>query len=126
VCHTLCGLAIKIKTHLTAKEEVWKLKYFSMQKTNLIFKKNKKSSKRNQNPSRDIIITLDLISSFNTSKNIILFQKSSYNILDFVETTEQGPHPSPIFASSSSDLRKLALITKRWFHSNAENFSLRI
>jgi hypothetical protein len=57
-----------------------------------------------------------------------MFQKSSYNILDFVETTEQGPHPSPILASSSSssDLRKLALITKRWFHSNAENFSLRI
>jgi len=89
--------------------------------------KTQKSSKRNQNPSRDIIITLlYLISSFNTSQNIIMFQKSSYNILDFVERTEQGPHPSPIFASSSSDLRKLALITKRWFHSNAENFSLRI
>jgi hypothetical protein len=35
----------------------------------------KKSSKRNQNPQD--IITLELISSFNTSQNII-FQKSSY------------------------------------------------
>jgi len=52
-CGTLCGLAIYIiKTYLTAKEELWKLKYFTMQKTNLIFQKQKQSSKRNQNPSR--------------------------------------------------------------------------
>jgi hypothetical protein len=34
------GLAIYIKKHLKAKEEeLWKLKYFTMQKYNLIFKK---------------------------------------------------------------------------------------
>jgi hypothetical protein len=43
-----CGLAIYIKKYLKAKEELWKLKYFTMQKYNL----QKKSSKRNQNPSR--------------------------------------------------------------------------
>ncbi len=37
-----------IKNYFKAKEELWKLKYFTMQKY-LIFKK---SSKRNQNPSR--------------------------------------------------------------------------
>jgi hypothetical protein len=42
-----CGLAIYIKKYLKAKEELWKLKYFTMQ--NIIVKK---SSKRNQNPSR--------------------------------------------------------------------------
>jgi hypothetical protein len=34
--------------YLNAKEDLWKLKYFTMQKYNL----QKKSSKRNQNPSR--------------------------------------------------------------------------
>jgi hypothetical protein len=49
------GLAIYINKYLKAKEEVlWKLKYFSPCK-NIIFKfLKKKSSKRNQNPSRDI------------------------------------------------------------------------
>jgi hypothetical protein len=42
------GLAIYIKKYLKAKEELWKLKYFTKQK-NIIFQK---SSKRNQNPSR--------------------------------------------------------------------------
>jgi hypothetical protein len=42
-----CGLAIYIKKYLKAKEELWQLKYFIMQKYNL-----PKSSKRNQNPSR--------------------------------------------------------------------------
>jgi hypothetical protein len=43
-----CGLAIYIKKYLKAKEEeLWKLKYFTMQKYNLL---HKKSSKRNQNP----------------------------------------------------------------------------
>jgi hypothetical protein len=42
------GLAIYIKKYIKkAKEELWKLKYFTMQ--NIIFKK---SSKKNQNPSR--------------------------------------------------------------------------
>jgi hypothetical protein len=41
-----CGLAIYIRKYLKAKEDLWKLKYFTMQKYNL----QKKSSKRNQNP----------------------------------------------------------------------------
>jgi hypothetical protein len=40
------GLAIYIEKYLKPKEELWKLKYFTMQKYNL-----QKSSKRNQNPS---------------------------------------------------------------------------
>jgi hypothetical protein len=44
-----CDLAICIKKYLKAKEELWKLKYFTIAKIYLIFKK---SSKRNQNPSR--------------------------------------------------------------------------
>jgi hypothetical protein len=40
-----CGLAIYIKTYLKAKEEeLWKLKYFTMQK-NIIFKKSSKIKK---------------------------------------------------------------------------------
>jgi hypothetical protein len=49
--------AIYIKKYLKAKEELWKLKYFSPGK-NIIFKK---CSKRNQNPSRyhnSVIINL--------------------------------------------------------------------
>jgi hypothetical protein len=49
--------------HLKAKEELWKLKYFSMQEYNL-----------QKNPLKETkifqaIITLQLISSFNTSQN---------------------------------------------------------
>jgi hypothetical protein len=47
VCHTV-ALPFTFKKYLKAKEELWKLKYFTMQKYNL----QKKSSKRNQNPSR--------------------------------------------------------------------------
>jgi hypothetical protein len=46
-----CGLAIYVKKYLKATEELWKLKYFTNAK-NIIFKK---SSKRNQNPSRHYI-----------------------------------------------------------------------
>jgi hypothetical protein len=67
VCHT-DSLAIYIKKYLKAKEELWKSKYFTMQKK----KKPLKETKILQD-----IITLELISSFNTSQNII-FQKSSY------------------------------------------------
>jgi hypothetical protein len=42
------GLAIYSKKYLKAKEKLWKLKYFTMQKCNL----KKKSSKRNQNSSQ--------------------------------------------------------------------------
>ncbi len=47
-CVTLVALPFYIKKELKAKEELWKLKYFTMQKYNL----QKKTSKRNQNPSR--------------------------------------------------------------------------
>jgi hypothetical protein len=47
-CVTLCGLSIYIKSYLKAKEELQKLKYFTMQKYNL----QKSPLKRNQNPSR--------------------------------------------------------------------------
>jgi hypothetical protein len=43
------ALPFYIKKNLKAKEELWELKYFTMQKCNL---KKKNSSKRNQNPSR--------------------------------------------------------------------------
>jgi hypothetical protein len=66
-----CGLAICIKMYLKAKEKLWKFKYFTMQKHDL-----------QKNPLKETkflqdIITLQLISSFDTSQNII-FQKSSY------------------------------------------------
>jgi len=41
-----CGLAIYIKRYLKAKEELWKLKYFTINHL------PKKSSKTNQNPSK--------------------------------------------------------------------------
>jgi hypothetical protein len=46
VCHT-GALPFTLKKYLKAKEELWKLKYFTIQKYNL----QKKCSKRNQNPS---------------------------------------------------------------------------
>jgi hypothetical protein len=46
VCHTV-ALPFALKKYLKAKEELWKLKNFTMQKYSL-----QKSSKRNQNPSR--------------------------------------------------------------------------
>jgi hypothetical protein len=70
-CHTL-ALPFTLKKYLKAKEELWKLKYFTMQKYNLQKSPQKKGTKIIQD-----IITLQLISSFNTSQNII-FQKSSY------------------------------------------------
>jgi hypothetical protein len=57
--------------YLEAKEELWIFKYFTMQKHNL--QKNPlKETKFLQN-----IMLVQLISSFNTSQNII-FPKSSY------------------------------------------------
>jgi hypothetical protein len=39
-----CGLTIYIKKYVNTKEELWKFKYFTIQKYNL-------QKKRNQNPS---------------------------------------------------------------------------
>jgi hypothetical protein len=47
-CVTHCGLAIYIKKYLKAKEQLWKFKYFSMQKYNL----QKNPLKKIKNPSR--------------------------------------------------------------------------
>jgi hypothetical protein len=44
------ALPLTLKTILKAKEGLWKLKYFTMQK--IYYSSKKKSSKRNQNPSR--------------------------------------------------------------------------
>jgi hypothetical protein len=50
-CVTLGPCHFTLKKYLKAKEELWKLKYFTIHaKIYLIFKKL--SSKRNQNPSR--------------------------------------------------------------------------
>ncbi len=49
-----CRLAVYIKKYLKAKEELWKLKYFTMQKYNLPKKNPLKETKIFQ----DIIITL--------------------------------------------------------------------
>jgi hypothetical protein len=66
------ALPFTLKKYLKAKEELWKFKYFIMQKYNL----PKKSSKRIQNPSRDYKSIANLKFP-NTSQNII-FQESSY------------------------------------------------
>jgi hypothetical protein len=65
------ALPFTFKNIFKAEEELWKFKYFTMQKYNL-----------QKNPLKETkilqdIITLYLISSFNTSQNII-FQKSLY------------------------------------------------
>jgi hypothetical protein len=61
-----CGLAfaIYIKMYLKAKEELWKLKYFSPCQ-NIIFQK---SSKRNQNPSIYYYNSITNLSSFSNSQ----------------------------------------------------------
>jgi hypothetical protein len=70
--------------YLDAKEELWKLKHFSMQKG--------KKTNLQKNPLIETkifqdIITLHLISSFNTGQNII-FQKSSYKNRPIIQNSE--------------------------------------
>jgi len=61
-----------MKKYLKAiEEELWKLKYFTMQKCNL-----QKSSKRNQNPSRYYNSITNL--KFEHKPKISSFKKSSY------------------------------------------------
>jgi len=64
-CHT-GALPFNIKAYLKAKEELWKIKYFTMQKYNL----KKKPSKRNQNPSR----------SYNSITNVKFQHKPKYHL----------------------------------------------
>jgi hypothetical protein len=65
------ALPFTLKSYLKAKEELWKLKYFTMQEYNL------QKNLLKENKILQDTITLELISSFNASQNII-FQKSSY------------------------------------------------
>jgi hypothetical protein len=51
-CVTLEAFAIYIKKYLKAKEDLWKLKYFNMQKYIINLQKNLRNE-RNQNLSRD-------------------------------------------------------------------------
>jgi hypothetical protein len=67
-----CGITIYIKKYLNAKEELWEVKYFTMKKYNLQ-KHLPKETKILQD-----IITLQLISSFNTS------QKSAHIKIDLL------------------------------------------
>jgi hypothetical protein len=71
-----CVLAIYIKRYLKAKEELWKLKYFTMQKNNL-----QKSSKKSQNPLRYCYSISNL--KFHTSQNII-FKNPSWKPLSIM------------------------------------------
>jgi hypothetical protein len=74
VCQSHCGVAIYIKKHLKAKEELWKLKYFTMQRYNL----QKKSSTRNPNPSRYYYNSIITNLKFQQKPKYHIFQKSSY------------------------------------------------
>jgi hypothetical protein len=60
-----CGLAIYIKRYLRAKEELSKLKYFTMQKYNL-----KKFLSKRPNPSR----------YYNSITNLKFLHKPKYNL----------------------------------------------
>jgi hypothetical protein len=71
----MMALPFTLECILRQKEDLWKLKYFTMQKYNL----KKKHSQRNQNPSRLIIITLITNLKFQHKPKYIIFQKSSYN-----------------------------------------------
>ncbi len=46
------GLAIYIEKYVNAKEELWKLKYFTNAKKIITFQKKNPLKERNQNPSR--------------------------------------------------------------------------
>jgi hypothetical protein len=69
VCHTM-AFPLHIKKYLKEKQELWKLKDFTMPKIYLIFKK---SSKTNQNPSG----YYNSVKVSTQAQNII-FHKSSY------------------------------------------------
>jgi hypothetical protein len=72
------GLAIYIEKYLKAKEELWKLKYFTMQKYNL----QKKSFKKKPKILQDIFITLllQLISQVSTQAKISCFKNTHIKI----------------------------------------------
>jgi len=69
---------------LKAKEDLlWKLKFFTIQKYNLLPKKS--SKKRNQNPSRYYYNSITNNLKFQHKPKIyIIFQKSSYDKIDLL------------------------------------------
>jgi hypothetical protein len=68
-----CGLAIHIKKYLKVKEELWKLKYFTMQK----IQSSENSLKETKiNPSRYYNSITNL--KFQPKPKYIIFQKSSH------------------------------------------------
>jgi len=84
VCHTV-ALPFTLKSiFLKAKEDLlWKLKFFTIQKYNLLPKKS--SKKRNQNPSRYYYNSITNNLKFQHKPKIyIIFQKSSYNKIDLL------------------------------------------
>jgi hypothetical protein len=76
VCHTL---ALPFKKYLKAKEELYMETQVFQHAKEIIFKKKKKPSKRNQNPSRYYNNSIRTNLKFQTHKpKYIIFQKSSY------------------------------------------------
>jgi hypothetical protein len=74
LCHTVT-LPSTIKKDLKAKEEeLWKLKYFTMQK----YKASQTYSKRNQTPSRYYSNSIITNLKFQHKPKYIIFPKSSY------------------------------------------------
>jgi hypothetical protein len=75
MCYGLAILHSKV-SYLKAKEELWKLKYISPCQ-NIIFRK---SSSRNQKPSRYYSNSITNLSSFNTSQKYHLFKNPHIKI----------------------------------------------
>ncbi len=73
VTHTV-ALPFTFKKYLKTKEELWKLKYFTMQKYNL----QKNYCKRNQNPSRYYYNSIITNLKFQHKTKISSFKKSSH------------------------------------------------
>ncbi len=73
VCHTV-ALPIYIKKYLKAKEELWKLKYFTMQKYDL----QNNPLKQNQKPSR--------------CSNSITNLKFQHNLAKIYQSSFKNPH----------------------------------
>jgi hypothetical protein len=81
------ALPFTFKKYLKAKEEeLWKFKYFAMQKYNL---QKKKSSKRNQNPSRSYYNSIITNLKFQHKTKISSFKKSSHKNRPIIITS--GP-----------------------------------
>jgi hypothetical protein len=72
-CVAQCEFAIYIKKYLEAKEQLWKFKYFTMQKYNTLQKNPLKETKILQDIQNSITK-----SQVSTQSQNIIFRKSSY------------------------------------------------